>query len=69
MHTKSLIFVLLTCLFLSCSSDDTNNNNPNTAEDYYFPPINSNTWETISPADIGWNTLELDELHRFFRRP
>lgn len=65
MHAKSLIIVILTCLFVSCTSENSNNNNPNPTEEYYFPPINSTEWETVSPADLGWNTLELDELNLF----
>ena len=31
----------------------------------YFPPIQSGTWETVSPDDLGWNAAGLDELHTF----
>lgn len=36
--------------------------NPSLAE-VYFPPVNSETWETVSPASLGWNTRKLDELY------
>lgn len=32
-------------------------------EDYYFPPINSNQWETISPEELEWNIEELNLLN------
>lgn len=32
------------------------------ADDLYFPPLNSDEWETISPVELGWNTQYEDEL-------
>lgn len=32
------------------------------AQDLYFPPVNSDTWETIDPADLNWNEEVLDSL-------
>ena len=31
----------------------------------YFPPSNEATWETISPASLGWNKAEMDDLNTF----
>ena len=28
---------------------------------YYFPPNDSDTWETVKPEDLGWDTDKLDE--------
>ncbi len=36
---------------LNCSKDE-----PIASETLYFPPINSNSWETKSITDLGWNT-------------
>ncbi len=30
----------------------------------YFPP-NSSSWESVSPASLGWNTNKLEELNTF----
>lgn len=32
------------------------------ATESYFPPPQNNGWETISPADLGWDSNALDEL-------
>jgi CubicO group peptidase (beta-lactamase class C family) len=56
-----LIWIVLISLY-SCSSD----NNPIDQEPInqalYFPPLNSNTWETISVSELGWNESELQPL-------
>jgi CubicO group peptidase (beta-lactamase class C family) len=31
----------------------------------YFPPIGSQMWETITPADMGWNSNSLSDLYTF----
>ena len=36
-----------------------------TAQDYYFPPLLGNGWETISPTDAGFCTDDLDSLSTF----
>lgn len=58
-------FVLFLASLLSCSSDNTpitpENPDPVPTE-IYFPPINSNTWETVSVAELGWNANELQPL-------
>lgn len=56
-YLLSLIFVMS---FLNCSKDDTDNQEP-----LYFPPINSNTWETKSIAELGWNSSEEQPLYDF----
>lgn len=33
-----------------------------TAQDIYFPPIATDEWETIDPADIGWCSDRVDDL-------
>ncbi|ULC60536.1 beta-lactamase family protein [Flaviramulus sp. BrNp1-15] len=61
---KSPIYILLlVCVFnFSCSSNDDPVEDPveetPTPETLYFPPINSNEWETTSIADLGWNESE-----------
>lgn len=59
----SLIFFSLMA-FISCSSsenvvpvDDT----PQPTE-IYFPPLNSTTWETTTPSELGWNNSQLQPL-------
>lgn len=42
---------------------------PNTkAQTYYFPPTTGTTWDTLSPASLGWCTQNIDSLYRFLER-
>ncbi len=57
---------LLFILSFSCSSDDdTTITNPPLEEELYFPPINSDVWETKSISDLGWNESALQPLLDF----
>ncbi len=50
-------------VILSCLSDnDSPNNSDPQNEDIYFPPLNSDTWETKSISELGWNDSELQPL-------
>ena len=64
-----LFFVILGISLTACSTDtDTDNPIANTTEEenptetipevetLYFPPLNSDEWETISPEELAWNT-------------
>ncbi len=31
----------------------------------YFPPIGSNTWETVTPNSLGWNVDNIEALNDF----
>ncbi|MFI1772243.1 serine hydrolase domain-containing protein [Thalassobellus citreus] len=53
---KPLYFSILAILFvLSCSSDNNDELEIPVTDALYFPPINSDTWETKSITDLGWN--------------
>ncbi|WP_292943917.1 serine hydrolase [Olleya sp. UBA1516] len=64
---RSLLSIILLFTF-GCSSEnkDFEIENP-TTEAIYFPPINSDTWETLSPLELNWNTNALDELSLFLQ--
>jgi CubicO group peptidase (beta-lactamase class C family) len=47
---------------LSCDSADNNNTTPIPAENMYFPPIGSSSWETKSIADLEWNQNAVQPL-------
>ena len=51
----------------SCSTDKNENtaNDPSLSEEMYFPPNNSDEWETIEPMDLQWNTDKEQELISF----
>lgn len=58
---KTLVLLLIvSSLFLGCKK---NNPQPDTSNStLYFPPINSNDWQTESAAALGWNVTELNNL-------
>ena len=66
---KKLLFLFsFSFLILNCSSNDNNqiDETPTTYEEsLYFPPINSDTWETKTLADAGWNESQLQPLLDF----
>ncbi|MBL7997283.1 MAG: serine hydrolase [Candidatus Kapabacteria bacterium] len=33
----------------------------------YFPPVVGNTWETATPASLGWNTARIQPLYDFLQ--
>lgn len=62
MKHKTFFIVFLTFLLLTCSSNDTITETETDIETTYFPPSNSNTWETKSISDLGWNFNQLQPL-------
>ena len=56
---------ILTFIWLvpSCSSDnDSSVDQEPQNEDLYFPPLNSDTWETKSISELNWNETQLQPL-------
>ena len=61
MRNNYLIFLLV--IFFSCNtSDEVISPEPSPIETLYFPPINSNTWESTTASTIDWNANELQPL-------
>lgn len=59
-------YIVLLCFVLSCSgSDDSTDDQGQQDEEIYFPPINSDTWETKTIEELDWNTTELQPLLDF----
>ncbi len=53
---KRLLVLLCICLGCVCAKSQT----------LYFPPLSSTaTWETTSPASLGWCQNEIDTLYKF----
>lgn len=62
--------VLLLSIVISISScnkdDDEDFPQPEASEEsIYFPPINTNEWQTISPNELNWNLNKLENLKQF----
>ena len=65
MLVKKYIFAsLLLITVASCSQSDNMQETTNEVEPtgLYFPPLNSNDWETISLEELGWNTSAEQDL-------
>ena len=62
---RNLFFIIILIVFSSCSSSDDGNSNDNnpSPEELYFPPLNSDTWETVSINELGWDTTGEQPLY------
>ena len=61
---SKLFFIIILIVFSSCGSSDDGNsidNNP-PPEELYFPPLNSDVWETTSLTNLNWNDNQLQPL-------
>ena len=58
LHMRRVLFVLLIAggIVVPFRSD---------AQQLYFPPLVGQTWETVSPASLGWNAGAIDSLRTF----
>lgn len=66
---KLILFLLLyTILFTSCKKENSSQPEPPAAEAPYFPPLGGGAWETTSPATIGWNESELNNLYSYLQQ-
>lgn len=61
MKNSFAIFILF-CF--GCSNTDETSPVPVT-ETTYFPPLDSQNWETVTPELLGWDTATLPELEQF----
>ena len=61
---KPPLYISLLVLFftLGCSSEDNNEIQEPITETLYFPPLNSDTWETLSIQELNWNNTALQPL-------
>lgn len=60
------IILFFFIVLVSCNSEDDGFVfEPSIEENFYFPPINSNTWETASLSALGWNESEAQNLLSF----
>ena len=59
---KYSILIVLILFVLGCNKDDDNIINPPVESTLYFPPLNSDEWESKSPSELDWNISELGGL-------
>lgn len=63
--TYFYLLILGLVFSFSCSTEDDTTPNVPEPETIYFPPINSDTWETKSISDLNWNEDQLQPLLDF----
>jgi CubicO group peptidase (beta-lactamase class C family) len=72
MKLKSLLFVLACLSVIACGQDDSGENpqteNPSFPESMYFPPSNSDVWETKSVSSLGWHQEKIQDLLNYLQQ-
>src|SRR5665647_858064 len=66
------VITILSCvtLILSCKKSVESPSNPiptTTTDTLYFPPVTGNAWQTTTPASLGWNETELNNLYTYLQ--
>lgn len=55
-------------LLFGCKKSSTTNPPPPTPEPaLYFPPVGNTSWETTSPATLGWTDAQLNDLYSYLQ--
>lgn len=60
---KILLFALLLSILISCTKDDSSNEDVT-----YFPPNDTDVWETKAISGLGWNQNKLQPLLDFLEQ-
>ena len=61
----TLVSIVTAFFFVSCSKNDSPTPTPIPPTTMYFPPTTGTTWETTSPASLGWNLDSLNSLKTY----
>lgn len=67
-QTKMMRYLPLLCLFIlcNCKGDDTIQEEIIVAEEeLYFPPTNSDVWDTKTIESLNWNTTAAEDLYAY----
>jgi CubicO group peptidase (beta-lactamase class C family) len=64
--TLAALFVLFVS---SCNKKSSDNPAPPTPPPaaLYFPPLTGTDWQTTTPASLGWNTTQLNDLYTYLQ--
>lgn len=62
MKKTFFLTLLVSISFFNCSTDNNTIDETPISNELYFPPINSNEWETLSISDLQWNESALQPL-------
>ena len=53
---KIILWLFIAIAFQSCKKTETTIPIPEpTPDNYYYPPLTGDVWETKNPVSIGWN--------------
>ncbi|MGQ0740065.1 MAG: serine hydrolase domain-containing protein [Bacteroidota bacterium] len=71
MRNNILILLLSSFVFTACQKDTGGGGStvppPPPAETMYFPPVGGSEWQTTTPASLGWNETELNNLYPYLQ--
>ncbi|MDB5155765.1 MAG: beta-lactamase family protein [Mucilaginibacter sp.] len=72
MFTRNILFLCLIG-FAACKKNNTSPNNNNTGNSVsantalYFPPVSGSDWQTVTPASLGWDVTQLNNLYPYLQ--
>ena len=62
---KYLIFVITAAILFSCKKDDVIPQPLPPADEYYYPPLTGDIWDTKTAASLNWDQVKLQEAYDF----
>ena len=63
MKPLKIILIMFALSLVACQKEQ---EAPSAQDDSaYFPPLQSNQWDSVSPDDLGWNTTEIQGLYDY----
>ncbi len=62
---RHILPFFLILILVGCDKENNQVPDPVVIEDLYFPPINAETWSSVSPNSLGWDEVVLNELYDF----
>jgi CubicO group peptidase (beta-lactamase class C family) len=61
------LLFFLTVGLIACKKDVANPEPPPASASLYFPPVSGTEWQTLTPASLGWNVAQLNDLYSFLQ--
>ncbi len=62
---KFILPIVAICLFVSCKKTTEVIDVPNATNEYYFPPLTGDVWDTKTASSIAWDEAKLTEAFDF----
>jgi CubicO group peptidase (beta-lactamase class C family) len=66
MKTTFTLILLSLVLHIACKKANTPKPDEK-ANTLYFPPVNNAEWQSVTPASLGWNEAELNDLYPYLQ--